>query len=140
MFSISPISSTLRISTLRGGGVNLGFGQARVLDESFLIATKTDTGRKSDLDDVTFLETKLPTELSARLSVCSMEEARSLFSRYLDPATREAALSNPDPAVRDMGLAGLAHLWSPFFQPRFGRDFSVGNGEATLRGKGQNPR
>ena len=97
-------------------------------------------GRKSDLDDVTFLETKLPTELSARLSVCSMEEARSLFSRYLDPATREAALSNPDPAVRDMGLAGLAHLWSPFFQPRFARDFSVGNGEATLRGKGQNPR
>jgi len=92
------------------GFATLGLGCARVLDESFLIATKTDTGRKSDLDDVTFLETKLRTEMSARLSVCEAEEARSLFSRYLDHATCEAALKNPDPAVQDMGLAGLREL------------------------------
>jgi len=88
----------------------LGLGNARVMDESFLIVTKTDTGRTSDHEDVTFLESKLRSEISARLAVCDAEEASGLFSRYIDHATCQAALTNPDPAVREIGLAGLREL------------------------------
>jgi len=88
----------------------LALGHARVMDESFLIATKTDTGRTSDQDDVSFLEKKLRSEMSSRLVVCSFAEAGELLARYLDHATCEAAMENPDPAVREMGLAGLSEL------------------------------
>lgn len=88
----------------------LGLGSARVLDESFLIATKTETGRKSDSEDVAFLESKLRGELSARLAVCDAAEARGLFARYLDHVTCQAALENADAGVREMGREGLREL------------------------------
>jgi hypothetical protein len=88
----------------------LGLGNARVMDESFLIVTKTDTGRNSDQEDVTFLESKLRSEISARLAVCDAEEAAGHFARYLDHATCQAALGNSNSAVREIGLAGLREL------------------------------
>jgi len=88
----------------------LGLGKARVMDESFLMATKTDTARPSDQDDVSFLEKKLRKEISSRLATCTPSEATLLFSRYLDHATCEAALTNPEPAVRELGLSGLREL------------------------------
>jgi hypothetical protein len=42
--------------------------------------------------------------------MCDAEEAAGLFSRYIDHATCEAALANPNPAVREIGLAGLREL------------------------------
>jgi len=88
----------------------IGLGRARVMDELFLMATKTDTGRTSDHDDVSFLEKKLRREISSRLVTCSPAEAVHHFSRYLDHTTCKAALSNPDPAVRKLGLTGLHEL------------------------------
>lgn len=91
---------------------SLGLGAARVLDESFLIATKTDTGRDSDHEDVAFLEAKLRREMTSRLAVCGTEEARTLFSRYIDHATCLAALGNAGSAVQALGLEGLRELAS----------------------------
>ncbi len=85
-------------------------GKFRLLDETFLIITKENTGRERDRIDIGFLETKLRSRFASRLSVCNAEEALSLFHRYLDHATCEAAMENPDPAVREMGLAGLREL------------------------------
>jgi hypothetical protein len=88
----------------------LGLGKARVMDESFLIATKTDTGRTSDHHDVSFLEKKLRREISFQLKICSPAEAERHFSRYLDHATCQAALTNPDAAVQRLGVIGLCEL------------------------------
>ncbi len=92
------------------GFATLALGNARVMDESFLIATKTDTGRTSDQDDVSFLEKKLRNDMASRLIACDATEASELFARYLDHATCEAALKNPNAAVRELGLAGLREL------------------------------
>lgn len=88
----------------------LGLGKSRVMDESFLIATKTDTGRPSDQNDVSFLENKLRQEISAQLQTCSLAEAERHFSRYLDHSTCLAALENPEVTVQKMGLDGLRQL------------------------------
>lgn len=88
----------------------LAFGAARVMDEAFLIATKLDTGRKHDQEDIAFLEAKLRHDLGERLRQCPVEEATATLARYLDHATAEAALQNPDPAVRALGRAGLEEL------------------------------
>lgn len=88
----------------------MALGEARVMDESFLIVTKTDTGRVSDQDDISFLEKKMRSEVAERLQKCSLEEAQRHFSRYLDHATCEAALRNPDPAIRELGISGLKSL------------------------------
>jgi len=92
------------------GFATLGLGAARILDESFLIATKVDTGRFSDQQDVSFLEGKLRSEMSAQLAVCDAAEATRLLSRYIDHVTCETALTNPDPEVRELGLSGLREL------------------------------
>lgn len=89
---------------------HLAVGSARVMDESFLIATKADTGRQTDAEDLAFLETKLRSEMKARLEVCALEEAERHFSRYVDHTTCLAALKNPDFKVQKLGLAGLEEL------------------------------
>jgi len=88
----------------------MALGKARVMDESFLIATKTDTGRTTDQDDISFLEKKLRKEISQRLSACDAEEAALLFSRYSDHVTCLAALANPKALVQAFGLKGLQEL------------------------------
>ena len=88
----------------------LALGSARVMDESFLIATKLDTGRASDQDDVSFLEKKLRMDMSDRLASCDVNEAARMFSRYLDHAVCEVALTNPNPDVQAMGKTGLSEL------------------------------
>ncbi len=85
-------------------------GKIRLLDESFLIATKLDTGRESDLQDVYYLEVHLRTKLAPRLAICPLAEAEEAFARYADHATCLAALKNPDPAVRALGLSVLREL------------------------------
>lgn len=48
--------------------------------------------------------------MTVRLATCDAAEASQLFSRYLDHATCEAALKNPDAVVRNLGMAGLQEL------------------------------
>jgi len=85
-------------------------GKLRLLDETFLIVTKENSGRDRDRIDIGFLESKLRERYHERLIVCPREEAVALFSRYLDHTTCQAALTNPDPAVQELGLAGLREL------------------------------
>jgi hypothetical protein len=82
----------------------------RLLDATLLIVTKASSERDRDREDIAFLEEKVRREWSAILAVCPLAEATALFSRYLDHATAEAALQNPDPAVRALGLEGLREL------------------------------
>jgi hypothetical protein len=85
-------------------------GRFRLLDETFLIVTKENSERERDRIDISFLESKLRERYAARLAVCDAEEASGLFARYVDHATCQAALGNSDPAVREIGLAGLREL------------------------------
>lgn len=85
-------------------------GKIRLMDETFLIVTKENSERERDRIDIGFLETKLRDRYQSRLTECDVTEADELFRRYLDHATCEAALKNPDAAVREMGLAGLREL------------------------------
>lgn len=82
----------------------------RLLDEILLIVTKENSNRERDRIDIGFLEGKLRERLNARLSVCDLEEAKNHFSRYIDHVTCLAAMTNPDPRVRALGLAGLKDL------------------------------
>lgn len=75
-----------------------------------MIVTKENSGRERDRIDIGFLESKLRERYHERLSVCPLEEAVGLFSRYLDHTTCQAALANPDPAVQALGLSGLREL------------------------------
>ena len=85
-------------------------GKIRLLDETFLIVTKENSERQRDRTDISFLESKLRTEMSGRLAVCNAQEAVALFDRYIDHVTCEAALTNPDPEVKELGLSGLREL------------------------------
>lgn len=88
----------------------LAIGNARVMDESYLIATKAETGRQSDVEDMAFLEGKIRSEMKRRLEICDLGEAEKHFSRYIDHTTCLAALKNPAPEVQSLGLAGLEEL------------------------------
>ncbi len=85
-------------------------GKLRLLDETFLIVSKENSGRDRDRADISFLETKLRDRYRKQLSMCGAHEAEGLFSRYLDHVTCSAALTNPDPAVQKLGLDGLREL------------------------------
>ena len=89
---------------------SLYLGKAKVMDESFLIATKLETGRTRDADDVSYLEKKIRAEDGERLRGCSFDEAEKIFSRYADHETAIAALENPDPGVREIGVVVLREL------------------------------
>ena len=79
----------------------------RVMDEPLLIATKLDTDRQRDREDISFLENRIRGRLSPILAACSPEEARAHFARYADHVTCEAALRNPHPAVRALAIETL---------------------------------
>lgn len=72
-----------------------------------LYLTKVDTGREQDWQDRLFLESRVKARFKERLPGCSLEEARDLFSRFLDPVSLEFALENPDSAVRELALEFL---------------------------------
>jgi len=85
-------------------------GEIRLLDETFLIVTKENSGRDRDRTDIGFLESKIRQRWEDQLPHCPFPEAQSLFSRYLDHVTCQAALRNPDPQVQALGLEGLREL------------------------------
>ncbi len=85
-------------------------GNIRLLEETYLIASKVDTERDKDQYDIHFLENRLRETLSPRLLTCTHLEAKQIFSRYLDHVTALAALENPDPAVQALALDLLREL------------------------------
>jgi hypothetical protein len=109
--------------------VPLGNEPFRVMDEPLLIATKVDTERQQDRDDITFLESRIREKFAPILAECAPEKARALFARYADHVTCEAALKNPYPAVRDLAIETL-------------REFAAGQNpfaREILRELGENP-
>jgi hypothetical protein len=82
----------------------------RVMDPIDLIATKADTGRNQDAQDVLFLELKIRRELGERLVTATPEEAAAIFARYVDHVVCERALANPHPAVQAQARALLTEL------------------------------
>ncbi len=82
----------------------------RVLDAPILIATKSDTGRKMDFDDIMFLEGKIRDEYSPILAGCGPEDARRMFARYVDHETCRAALTNPHEEVRALAIETLREM------------------------------
>lgn len=87
--------------------VPIGEEPFRVMDEPLLIATKVDTDRPRDRDDITFLESRIRGKLAPLLAECSLEQARAAFARYADYLTCEAALKNPHPEVRSLAIETL---------------------------------
>lgn len=83
---------------------------ARLLEETFLIRSKENSERMRDRYDVSFLEGKLRSEMSPLLRICTRAEAEQIFARFLDHVTAQAALENPDPAVRALALELLREL------------------------------
>lgn len=84
--------------------------EVRVLSAIDLLASKADTDRQKDLSDIVFLEGKIRSDYARILQTCSADEARQRFARYSDHQTCRAALSNPDPAVRDFAIETLREL------------------------------
>ena len=75
--------------------------------EVHLYATKINTGRQRDIDDITFLESLVKARFKDRLPVCDLKEATEMLDRFLDPETLQFAKTNPHPEVRDLALKYL---------------------------------
>lgn len=84
--------------------------KVRVLDPPVLIATKCDTARQMDRDDIAFLEGKIRNDMTPILRACPPEEACRLFARYVDHETCRAALANPHAEVRALAVETLREL------------------------------
>ena len=72
-----------------------------------LAVTKDLTNREKDDLDIRFLESKIRSLWVAKLPLATAEEARSLFDRYVDWQTCEAALRNPDWMVKEIAMGFL---------------------------------
>jgi hypothetical protein len=72
-----------------------------------LAVTKDLTNREKDEHDIRFLESKIRSLWVAKLPLATAEEARSLFERYVDWQTCEAALRNPDLMVKEIAMGFL---------------------------------
>lgn len=72
-----------------------------------LAVTKDLTNREKDDHDIRFLESKIRTLWVVKLPHATAEEARSLFERYVDWQTCEAALRNPDLLVKEIAIGFL---------------------------------
>jgi hypothetical protein len=84
-----------------------------------LIQTKNDTGRKSDISDIFHLEALIQEDYRRRLPRASLAEARHLLSEYSEWRVLQAALENPDEAVRALArehLREFAAAGYPFSQ------------------------
>ncbi len=99
----------------------------RITDEPLLIATKLDTDRPRDREDISFLESRIRERLFPILAACSPEEARAHFARYADHVTCEAALRNPHPEVHALAIETLREFAAA--QNPFARELLRGLGE-----------
>ncbi len=84
-----------------------------------LAITKDQTNRDKDAQDIAFLEAKIRRIWIAQLSTATPELAKSLFDRFTDWKTCEAALQNPHPEVRELAVMHLSEFASdgdPFSQ------------------------
>ncbi|WP_409213127.1 hypothetical protein [Prosthecobacter sp.] len=81
--------------------------EVRLPHEADILVTKMNTGRDRDESDMQFLEARVRRRFSEQLPLCTLDEAKSLLSRYMDPSVLEAALKNPNAAVRDHAVALL---------------------------------
>ena len=75
--------------------------------EVHLYATKLNTGRQHDEDDIAFLESLIRARFKERLPVCDLAEATSMLDRFLDPEALQHAKHNPLPEVRALALKYL---------------------------------
>ena len=72
-----------------------------------LAISKDSTNRDKDAQDILFLEAKTRKRWIEVLPTATKEEAELLFARFVDWQTCQAAMSNPDPVVREMAIAYL---------------------------------
>ena len=82
----------------------------RVLHEVDLLASKMETERAKDFEDVAFLEARIRQDIGSRLALCAPDEAAALFARYADHVTCAAALTNPHAEVRALALETLREI------------------------------
>ncbi len=74
------------------------------LDPIDLAISKDLTNREKDGHDIRFLESKVRSRWIELLPTATSGEAEALLERFVDWQTCEAALRNPDAAVREMAL------------------------------------
>jgi len=82
-----------------------------------LIITKFFTGRKSDHEDITFLESVARKDYLEKLPSATPEEAEFMLGRYAEWQVLESALTNPSPAVQALAtemLKEFAEAGDPF--------------------------
>ena len=65
------------------------------------------TNRDKDIHDVTFLESIARNRWVERLPAADLDDAVGMFDRFVDWRTCQAALLNPDPAVRELAIGYL---------------------------------
>ena len=75
-----------------------------------LAISKDQTNRDKDIHDINFLEGLVRERWIKLLPAADLSEARSLFERFVDWRTCEAALANPDPGVRKLATSHLQEL------------------------------
>ncbi|MFM7180016.1 MAG: hypothetical protein ACKO2G_00915 [Verrucomicrobiales bacterium] len=84
-----------------------------------LAISKDLTNRDKDAHDILFLESIARNRWIEILPSATREQAESLFARFVDWQTCQAAMSNPDQTVREMAIAYLrefAREGDPFSQ------------------------
>ncbi len=82
-----------------------------------LIITKFFTDRKSDHEDIAFLEAVARDEYLLKLPSATYEEAEFMLGRYAEWQVLEAALINPSPEVQELAtgmLKEFAEAGDPF--------------------------
>lgn len=82
-----------------------------------LIITKFFTDRKSDHEDIAFLESVARNEYLVKLPTATPDEAAFMLGRYAEWQVLEAALTNPSPEVRELAtgmLREFAEAGDPF--------------------------
>lgn len=77
-----------------------------------LAITKDQTNRDKDAQDIAFLEAKIRRIWIEQLATASPELAKSLFDRFTDWKTCEAALKNPHPEVHEIAMKHLREFAS----------------------------
>jgi hypothetical protein len=84
-----------------------------------LAISKDLTNRDKDAHDILFLEAKARKRWLEILPTATREEAESLFARFVDWQTCQAAMRNPEQAVRELAIGYLrefAREGDPFSQ------------------------
>ncbi len=72
-----------------------------------LAISKENTGRSQDEHDIRFLEDKVRRNWMRALPSANLDEAKSMFGRFVDWQVLRTALENPEPAVRELAMTHL---------------------------------